>query len=140
MTRAIVTPRKKEKETPTNRETIPAGPALLILLRSAPMAVATTEKSLNMDPPRIAIPEKRGISAMPFLFPSAANNNPNIMANATPGIFFRMRCLEIQKDKAMITPTDRKAKINPFADAIFSINSLTLLCYNHILFFPYPGY
>jgi hypothetical protein len=89
------------------------------------MAVATTEKSLNIEPPKRAIPEKRGISAIPFLDPNNARSKPAKMARATPGIFFLNNFSDIKNDKYMIIPTTKKAKTNPF----LSINLYTSSIY-----------
>jgi hypothetical protein len=92
----------------------PANPADLILLTSAPIAVATTAKSLSIDPPKKAIPEKRLRSAIPFLSPKKARDKPIMMAKATPGIFLLKSVAEILNETHIMIPTNRKANNSPF--------------------------
>ena len=89
-----VNPTKNDKNTPENNPTMPAQPACFIFAKSAPIAVATTEKSLNIEPPNNAIPANKGMSAIPFFEPNKAKTSPAKTARATPGIFFLKRCFE----------------------------------------------
>ena len=112
-------------------EIIPASPACFILEISALIAVATTAKSLNIDPPNIAIPAKMGIFAIPFLSPKNANDNPIRIAMATPGILFLNIFLEIQKEISITMPTNRKANTSPFLEIIFSMISIPMFLEFH---------
>jgi hypothetical protein len=91
------------------------------------MAVDTTAKSRNIDPPNTAIPAKIGISAIPLLSPKRASDKPMIIAIATLGILLRVRYLETQKEKSIITPTKRKASMSPFLSMIFL--TISILCF-----------
>ena len=66
---ATIAPTKKERTTPIRTEREPIQPAFFNASSSAPYAVATIAKSLNMAPPRIPSPEKTLISAKPLLPP-----------------------------------------------------------------------
>ena len=115
---AITTPKKNDIVTPINNDITPANPACLILLRSAPIAVATTEKSLNIEPPKIANPENSGISANPFSPPKKAKLRPNKIAIATSGIRLFIIFFEKSLANSIILPTNKKANINPFLPII----------------------
>ena len=110
---------------------IPASPACFIFEMSALIAVATTAKSLNIDPPNIAIPAKMGISAIPFLSPVNANAKPIRIAMATPGILFLNSFLEIQKEKSIMMPTNRNENTSPFFEIIFSMISIPMFLEFH---------
>ena len=86
----------------------PAKPADRILFISAPIAVATTAKSRNIEPPKKAIPEKRLKSAIPFLSPKKARDNPIITASATPGILLFNKVFEILNGNPHDDPNKKK--------------------------------
>ena len=88
------------------------------------MAVATTAKSRNMEPPKIAMPAKSGISAIPFLLPVNASAKPMRMAMATPGILLRKSFLEIKNENSITKPTKRKANMSPFLAMTLSMISM----------------